>query len=508
MAIYHCTTKPISRSAGRSAVAAAAYRSASCLTDERTGMVHDYTRKQGVISAVVLLPDGGTAPRSELWNAAEAAERRKDGRTAREWIVALPSELEADARQDLAHAFGADLARRYGVAVDVAIHQPDEAGDQRNHHAHILTTTRQAQLDGTGRLQLGDKATLEQSDKKRRDQGLGASRDEIKQIRARWAELANQALARAGQSERIDHRSYADQGLDKVASTHLGPTASAMERRGERTERGDLNRTAAAINQARAELFDLNQERKRRALFDRAEREPEQVMAEHDEAWQVVRRGVTRQVERVQLQIRRMHTAATERRKRHDTARPVEPGRWQFWKRKGFEEALAGWQETGRRLRLRCQALINRYHQVDALKPTSGRGRSPGDRLTDQRLARLQPDLVKANQRARTVRQEQQREAERRKQADRQQQRARERSAAEFKRMALKRRMGAPGFTDRSKQWQALPEALREQLDHFNRQHDRVQAAVIERIKADPEAQQQIDDLLDQAPGKDKGLSL
>lgn len=115
---------------------------------------------------------------------------------------------------------------------------------------------------------------------------------------------------------------------------------------------------------------------------------------------------------------------------------------------------------------------------------------------------------MKANQRARTVRQEQQREAERRKQADRQQQRARERSAAEFKRMALKRRMGAPGFTDRSKQWQALPEALREQLDHFNRQQDTVQAAVIERIKADPEAQQQIDDLLDQAPGKDKGLSL
>ncbi|MDP1086444.1 MobA/MobL family protein, partial [Klebsiella pneumoniae] len=82
-------------------------------------------------------------------------------------------------------------------------------------------------------------ATLEQSDKKRREQGLGASRDEITGIRARWAELANRALERAGHAERIDHRSYAEQGIDKVATTHLGPVATAMERRGEASDRGD-----------------------------------------------------------------------------------------------------------------------------------------------------------------------------------------------------------------------------------------------------------------------------
>ena len=117
MAIYHASTKPISRSAGRSSVAAAAYRSGSAMLDQRTGLIHDYTRRSGVASADVITADGETIDRAALWNAAEAAERRKDARTAREWIIALPSELDAEQRHELALSFGAALARRSGVAV-------------------------------------------------------------------------------------------------------------------------------------------------------------------------------------------------------------------------------------------------------------------------------------------------------------------------------------------------------------------------------------------------------
>ncbi|MBF3057998.1 MobA/MobL family protein, partial [Pseudomonas aeruginosa] len=106
MAIYHASTKPIARSGGRSSVAAAAYRAGCELVDERTGLVHNYTRRAGVVSAEILTPDGGSADRSQLWNAAELAEKRKDSRTAREWIVALPSELDAEQRAGLARAFG------------------------------------------------------------------------------------------------------------------------------------------------------------------------------------------------------------------------------------------------------------------------------------------------------------------------------------------------------------------------------------------------------------------
>lgn len=268
MAIYHCTTKPIARSAGRSAVAAAAYRSGSELVDQRTGLVHDYTRKAGVLSAEIVMPDGGTADRSELWNAAEAAEKRKDSRTAREWIVALPSELDDKSRAELARAFAGELAQRYGVAVDVAIHRPDQEGDQRNHHAHLLTTTRQVSRGADG-IELGAKAAIELGDKDRAKAGIeGRSSHDIEQLRERWANLANDALERAGRAERIDHRSLAAQGIDREATTHLGPVATDMERRGRASDRGDGNRQVAANNaqreQIKAQVIDLAAERERR----------------------------------------------------------------------------------------------------------------------------------------------------------------------------------------------------------------------------------------------------
>ena len=261
IAIFHASTKPIARSAGRSSVAAAAYRSGTELVDMRTGLVHDYTRRGGVVSTEIMLPDGTSAERNALWNAAESAEKRKDGRTGREWIIALPAELDDSARQELASAFGIELATRYGVAVDLAIHLPDREGDNRNHHAHVMTTTRQVSRDAAGLLVMGEKSTIELSDTKRRGMGLGSGADEVVAIRQLWERMANRALENAGSDARIDSRSLKAQGLDREATTHLGPVASDMERRNKASDRGDGNRQVAANNALRehisAQILDL-----------------------------------------------------------------------------------------------------------------------------------------------------------------------------------------------------------------------------------------------------------
>lgn len=276
MAIFHASTKPISRSAGRSAVAAIAYRTACRLVDERTGQVHDYTRKGGVVSTEILLPDGGSAERNALWNAAEAAEKRKDSRTAREWTIALPAELDAQQRQELAVGFAVELVTRYGVAVDLAIHLPDHEGDNRNHHAHLLTTTRQVSRDEFGALVMGEKAQIELGERTRRERGMVRGADEITAIRKLWERTANQALERAGRAERIDARSLKAQGIDREATRHMGPTATEMERRGVQTDRGDMNRQAAANNQERtqlvAEVIDLQEQRQRQEEARKAAR--------------------------------------------------------------------------------------------------------------------------------------------------------------------------------------------------------------------------------------------
>ena len=124
------------------------------ITDERTGLVHDYTRKQGIEHREIVAP--ADAPewarnRSALWNAAEQAETRKNSTVAREYEIALPAELSADERRDLAVGLAQEISERHGVAVDVAIHAPGRQGDQRNHHAHLLTTTRRIGAEGLGR---------------------------------------------------------------------------------------------------------------------------------------------------------------------------------------------------------------------------------------------------------------------------------------------------------------------------------------------------------------------
>ena len=212
LANYHLSVKKITRSSGRSAVAAAAYRSAELIYCEREGRTHDYTRKSGVEYLTIITPENAPAwaqERSSLWNHAEAAEKRKNAATAREWEIALPAELDSEDRQDLAFRFASDLVDRYGVVADVAIHAPHRDGDQRNHHAHILTTTRRIDEDGF------TVKTRELDDRR-----LGSQN--IIDMRAHWAAMQNAALERSGAIDRVDHRSLeaqreeAEQERDKL----------------------------------------------------------------------------------------------------------------------------------------------------------------------------------------------------------------------------------------------------------------------------------------------------
>jgi hypothetical protein len=224
VAIYHLSVKPISRSAGRSATAAAAYRSACALVDERTGLKYDYRRKGGVLSSDIVLPANSPAwasSRSALWNAAERAEKRKDACVAREYEVALPCELSRADRRTLVLTFARRMADEEGCAVDASIHAPDAEGDDRNEHAHILRTTRKI-----GEAGLGDKLETEKAGRKRKD--------DLEKVRELWEKLANAALEAAGHDARIDRRSLEAQGIDREPTRHLGPAAVGFERRTEK----------------------------------------------------------------------------------------------------------------------------------------------------------------------------------------------------------------------------------------------------------------------------------
>lgn len=245
MAIFHCSVKTVSRSTGRSAVASAAYRAGEKLKNERDGMTHDYTKKPGVLHSEIITPDGApewSSDREKLWNAAEIAEKRVNSTVAREYEIALPSELNRGDQISLAKEFTRHIVDTYGVAADVAVHEPSKTGNEQNVHAHILTSTRLISAAGFA------EKTRMLDDRKS---------GEVGKIREKWGEMCNAALARSGSRERVDHRSNADRGMEEEPTIHLGPAASAMERRGEASARGDHNRRVKKINAMTAEASGL-----------------------------------------------------------------------------------------------------------------------------------------------------------------------------------------------------------------------------------------------------------
>lgn len=255
---FHCSVKSVGRAAGRSAVAAAAYRAAEVLHDERTGLTHHYGERSGVVTSFIVAPDNAPAwaqDRERLWNAAEVATAAKNGRIATELELALPHELDAAQRLDLARRFAVFVKDKYGVAVDTAIHAPGKGGDSRNHHAHMMLTHRELGADGFG--EICNRRIIERKVKGERKavevSGLTNSAD-VQEIRKEWAAHLNAAYERAGLDIRADHRSHQDRGLTAEPTKHLGPSASAMERRGEATDRGDVNRGINARNADRARI--------------------------------------------------------------------------------------------------------------------------------------------------------------------------------------------------------------------------------------------------------------
>ena len=234
MAIFHLCCKAIQRKAGRSAVAAAAYRAAISLEDARTGMTHDFRRKRGCCFRAVVAPAGAPAwvhDRRQLWNRAEAAEKRGDACTAHEIEIALPSELTDEGRAALATTFAKHVSQKLGgVAVDVCIHRPQQnepkagekqdpaRGDFRNHHAHLLITERSIEGDGF-------------CAKKGRHWNAGAGKETVTALREDYATMCNRALEAAGHDARVDHRSHAERGITEAPTTHRGHALTALLRR-------------------------------------------------------------------------------------------------------------------------------------------------------------------------------------------------------------------------------------------------------------------------------------
>lgn len=175
--------------------------------------------------------------RERLWSEVEKAETRKNSQLAREVQIALPHELTEEQRQQLLTDFVRENFVRKGMVADVAIHAPDREGDDRNHHAHVLLTMREIGPNGFG-------AKLRELN----------SKGQLETWRENWARTANRYLERHGHEARIDHRSLAEQGIDREPTTHNGPTATQMEREGEASERGDINREIEARNRERERL--------------------------------------------------------------------------------------------------------------------------------------------------------------------------------------------------------------------------------------------------------------
>ena len=240
MAIYRFEAKVIARSHGRSATASAAYRAGESIDDERTGAVFDYTRKRGVLFSEILVPPNTPDwmhDRAQLWNAVERVEKRKDAQLARDLLLSLPHELTHEQRRDLVREFVLDEFVSQGMIADVAIHAPDRQADERNHHAHVLLTMRELISDGFGKKVREWNAT-----------------EQLEAWRAHWADTVNDHLEKHGHDAHVDHRSLADQGIDREPEPKQGPVATEMERDDRDSHAGDDRRAAKARNEDRAAL--------------------------------------------------------------------------------------------------------------------------------------------------------------------------------------------------------------------------------------------------------------
>ena len=267
IAIYHCSIKIVSRGKGKSAVAAAAYRSGEKLTNEWDGLTHDYTKKGGVVHSEILLPAHAPpafSDRSTLWNSVELSEKSNNAQLAREVEIALPVELSREEQTRLVREYCSSQFVSKGMIADFNLH--DTGGG--NPHAHILLTMRPLDEKGAWLPKSKKEYVLDENGKKIRlpsgryktrkvDLVDWNNRENAEVWRRAWADLANEYLAQNNRPERIDHRSYERQGIDQIPTVHVGVSATQMEKKGIVTERGELNRNIKAANRILREIRRL-----------------------------------------------------------------------------------------------------------------------------------------------------------------------------------------------------------------------------------------------------------
>lgn len=445
LAPYHMSVKTIGRAQGRSATAACAYRSGARIVDEKTGQVFDYSRRGGVERPQCAIFAPANAPawvrdRPVLWNAVEAAETRKNSTVAREFEIALPADLDAKARQELVAQFATALVERHGMVVDASIHSPDadaaRGQGNRNHHAHVLCSTRRIGPDGFG-------AKVRELDNQRSG--------EVEHWRESFATMCGDALERAGLTEqaarwRAGHlhkagqleaaRARGDEAFvaeneARVPGKHFGPNIIQMERKGTETVRGDKAREPVRMN---AEIIDLADARKRieaerevqperpRSLID-AGREaarnssrmldwpttptvrPRELVlhewkAENDRQFA----GVAAKAEKVDAYARRLLSGHERRREAHRLQRPEAPTElFAAMKRSAYEAAAKVWEQTRAAIQQRIERL---GQQIDLLAGYMRRAFPreqplPGERLAERLAGRAKPALAMEAQAAR-----------------------------------------------------------------------------------------------------------
>ena len=264
IAIYHWNIGIVSRGKGKSAVAAAAYRSGEKLTNEWDGVTHDYTRKGGVVHTEIMLPPHAPpsfSDRSTLWNSVELYEKAGNAQLAREIDAALPIELSREEQIRLVREYCSSQFVSRGMCVDFAIHDTNSG----NPHCHIMLTMRP--LDGRGAWaakskkeydldENGERIRLPSGRYKTHKVDLTGWNDKGNALlwRKAWADISNSYLERAGSPERIDHRSNAERGIDEIPTVHMGVAACQMEKKGVATEKGELNRNIQKANRLIREI--------------------------------------------------------------------------------------------------------------------------------------------------------------------------------------------------------------------------------------------------------------
>lgn len=265
MAIYHNTTKIISRSSGRSAVGSSAYRSGEKLHNEYDNVTHDYTKKKGVVYTEVMLPPQAKEEfknREILWNEVEKIEKSKNSQLAREVELAIPKELNREEQINLVKNYVQDNFVNNGMCADVCLHDKNNG----NPHAHIMLTMRPLKENGEWGAKSkkeylldenGQKIKLKsgQYKSKKIETTNWNSKEFLEIYRKDWADKVNEVLKKKGIDQTIDHRSYIEQGIKKIPTIHEGATARAIEKRGGKSDRMEINRSIKNENEQKEKLL-------------------------------------------------------------------------------------------------------------------------------------------------------------------------------------------------------------------------------------------------------------